>query len=61
MFLDFEKLQQTHLVLGDALGAVGAADILDVAPAVLVPSMVPPLRRHLLKKPSIVHTRLDWK
>ena len=28
------------------LGAVGAADVLDVAPAVLVPAMVPPLGGH---------------
>ena len=61
MFLDSEKLQQAHLVLGDALGAVGAADVLDVAPAVLVPSVVPPLRRHLLQMPFNVYTRLDWK
>merc|ERR1740129_1142435 len=37
-----------RLVLGDALRAVGATDILDVAPAVLVTSVVPPLRSHLL-------------
>ena len=43
-----------RLVLGDALGAVGAADILDVAPAVLVASVVPPLGRHLLQTRVII-------
>ena len=43
-----------YLVLGDALGAVGAADILDVAPAVLVASVVPPLGRHLLQMRGII-------
>merc|ERR1740129_1554666 len=37
-----------RLVLRDTLGAVGATDVLDVAPAVLVTSVVPPLRSHLL-------------
>ena len=36
-----------RLILRDGLGAVAAAHILDVAPAVLVPAMVPPLRGHL--------------
>ena len=43
----------THLVLGDTLGAVGAADVLDVAPAVLVASVVPPLRSHLLQNQAL--------
>ena len=34
------------LVLGAALGAVGAADVLDVAAAMLVAPAVPPLERH---------------
>ena len=38
-----------RLILRDGLGAVAAAHILDVAPAVLVPAMVPPLRGHLLE------------
>jgi len=37
-----------RLILRDGLGAVSAAHILDVAPAVLVAAMVPPLRGHLL-------------
>jgi len=36
------------LVLGDTLGAVSATDVLDVAPAMLVASVVPPLGCHLL-------------
>ena len=51
LILDSEN---THLVLGDTLGAVGAADILDVAPAVLVASVVPPLGRHLLQTRVII-------
>merc|ERR1719444_89770 len=34
------------LVLGAGLGAVGAADKLDMAAAVLVPASIPPLRGH---------------
>ena len=43
------KLSNPNLILRDGLGAVCAAHILDVAPAVLVPAMVPPLRGHLLE------------
>ena len=43
------KLSDPNLVLRDGLGAVSAAHILDVAPAVLVAAMVPPLRGHLLE------------
>ena len=39
--------QNTHLVLGDTLGAVGAADVLDMTSAMLVPPMVTTLRGHL--------------
>ena len=39
-----------NLILRDGLGAVSAAHILDVAPAVLVAAMVPPLRGHLLEE-----------
>jgi len=35
------------LILWHALGAVGAADVLDMASAMLVSSMVPTLRGHL--------------
>ena len=35
------------LVLGAGLGAVGAADELDVAAAVLVAASIPPLRGHV--------------
>ena len=35
------------LVLGAGLGAVGAADKLDMAPAVLVTSSVPPFGSHV--------------
>lgn len=34
------------LILGAALGAVGAADVLDVSAAVLVAPAIPPLERH---------------
>ena len=54
--MDILRLEKatTHLVLGDTLGAVGAADVLDVAPTVLVTSVVPPLRSHLLQPSSTV-------
>ena len=42
-----------RLILRDGLGAVAAAHILDVAPAVLVPAMVPPLRSHF-------ESLVDW-
>ena len=45
----------THLVLGDTLGAVSATDILDVAPAMLVASVVPPLGSHLLKPSTTIY------
>jgi hypothetical protein len=35
------------LILRHALGAVGAADVLDMTSAMLVPPMVPTLRCHL--------------
>jgi hypothetical protein len=37
--------QETELYLGAALGAVGAADVLDVATPVLVAPAIPPLER----------------
>ena len=43
------KFSDLNLILRDGLGAVSAAHILDVAPAVLVAAMVPPLRGHLLE------------
>ena len=43
------KFSDPNLILRDGLGAVSAAHILDVAPAVLVAAMVPPLRGHLLE------------
>ena len=43
------KFSDRNLILRDGLGAVSAAHILDVAPAVLVAAMVPPLRGHLLE------------
>ena len=45
----------THLVLGDTLGAVSATDVLDVAPAMLVASVVPPLGSHLLKPSTTIY------
>ena len=45
----------TNLVLGDTLGAVRAADILDVAPAMLVASVVPSLGSHLLNPSTSVY------
>ena len=43
------QFSNPYLILRDGLGAVSAAHILDVAPAVLVAAMVPPLRGHLLE------------
>ena len=44
------QFSNPYLILRDGLGAVSAAHILDVAPAVLVAAMVPPLRGHLLEE-----------
>ena len=55
--MDILRLEKatTHLVLGDTLGAVSATDVLDVAPAMLVASVVPPLGCHLLKPSTTIY------
>ena len=39
------------------LGAVGATDVLDMSAPVLVPTVVPPLKGHLLKVERYIKTK----